>query len=319
MVTHFWILVGPKTYHFLKSFEFWWKLKKKKKSPPPQHFLSFFLFFNGLSAGWWDSSVPGCWQWSGALCIRPAGGWMWPQHPHGTVANVTELKPPPQHLNSDLVLLPVKYFSVVNPLSPELNPVKFFRHVISLLLVLQCHCSALHPVSEIGDTSLVQLLLEYKADPDLRNQVREDKFGQSVTPFLESSYGNKNRTWCQDASLKATVIYVDWFCWKEYFCSQHQETPLHLAVKNSHIPVIHSLLAAGCDINTTDDVRSSALASEILAKVYMSENQFRNFLPHCFVLFLCHEPLRGPRLLCTLRQSWAKSTSWRCFWKLDLI
>lgn len=82
-----------------------------------------------------------------------------------------------KHLNSDLVLFAVKYFSAVNPLSPELNPVKFFRHVISLLLVLQCHCSALHPVSEIGDASLVQLLLEYKADPDLRNQVREDKFG----------------------------------------------------------------------------------------------------------------------------------------------
>lgn len=75
------------------------------------------------------------------------------------------------------MLFSVKYFSAVNPLSPELNPVKFFRHVISLLLVLQCHCSALHPVSEIGDASLVQLLLEYKADPDLRNQVREDKFG----------------------------------------------------------------------------------------------------------------------------------------------
>lgn len=81
------------------------------------------------------------------------------------------------HLNSDLVLFAAKYFSAVNPLNPELNPVKFFRHVISLLLVLQCHCSALHPVSEIGDASLVQLLLEYKADPDLRNQVREDKFG----------------------------------------------------------------------------------------------------------------------------------------------
>lgn len=79
-----------------------------------------------------------------------------------------------KHLNSDLA---VKYFSAVNPLNPELNPVKFFRHVISLWLVLQCHCSALHPVSEIGDASLVQLLLEYKADPDLRNQVREDRFG----------------------------------------------------------------------------------------------------------------------------------------------
>lgn len=88
--------------------------------------------------------------------------------------------------------------------------------------ILTCHCSALHPVSEIGDASLVQLLLEYKADPDLRNQ--------------------------------------------------HQETPLHLAVKNSHIPVIHSLLAAGCDINTTDDRSQTPmhLAAE-LAKIDIVE------------------------------------------------
>lgn len=32
--------------------------------------------------------------------------------------------------------------------------------------------SPLHPVSERGDASLVQLLLNYKANPEVRNQVR---------------------------------------------------------------------------------------------------------------------------------------------------
>lgn len=36
--------------------------------------------------------------------------------------------------------------------------------------------------------------------------------------------------------------------------SQDQETPLHLAVKNNHIPVIHCLLTAGCDVNAIDKV-----------------------------------------------------------------
>uniref|UniRef100_A0A3B3YXC9 Death domain-containing protein n=1 Tax=Poecilia mexicana TaxID=48701 RepID=A0A3B3YXC9_9TELE len=50
-----------------------------------------------------------------------------------------------------------------------------------------------------GDSSLVQLLLEYNAHTDVQNQ--------------------------------------------------QLEAPLHLAVKNGHIPVIHSLVAAGCNIN----------------------------------------------------------------------
>lgn len=41
------------------------------------------------------------------------------------------------------------------------------------MFVLQSHCSALHPVSEIGDTSLVHILLEHGTNPDLRNQVFE--------------------------------------------------------------------------------------------------------------------------------------------------
>ncbi|XP_054630516.1 ankyrin repeat and death domain-containing protein 1B isoform X2 [Dunckerocampus dactyliophorus] len=62
--------------------------------------------------------------------------------------------------------------------------------------------SALHPVSERGDTFLVQLLLQYKAHTDFQNE--------------------------------------------------DMEAPLHLAVKNSHIPVIHFLLEAGCNINSTN-------------------------------------------------------------------
>ncbi|XP_014848378.1 PREDICTED: ankyrin repeat and death domain-containing protein 1B isoform X2 [Poecilia mexicana] len=68
--------------------------------------------------------------------------------------------------------------------------------------------SALHVVSESGDSSLVQLLLEYNAHTDVQNQL---------------------------------------------------EAPLHLAVKNGHIPVIHSLVAAGCNINVADKRLQTAL------------------------------------------------------------
>uniref|UniRef100_A0A3P9N6K5 DNA polymerase kappa n=1 Tax=Poecilia reticulata TaxID=8081 RepID=A0A3P9N6K5_POERE len=59
-----------------------------------------------------------------------------------------------------------------------------------------------------GDSSLVQLLLEYNAHTDVQNQ--------------------------------------------------QLEAPLHLAVKNGHIPVIHSLVAAGCNINVADKVGSTS-------------------------------------------------------------
>ncbi|MED6285284.1 hypothetical protein CHARACLAT_027771 [Characodon lateralis] len=40
----------------------------------------------------------------------------------------------------------------------------------------------------------------------------------------------------------------------------HQlEAPLHLAVKNSHIPVIHSLVVAGCNVNIADKRLQTAL------------------------------------------------------------
>ncbi|KAM4577863.1 uncharacterized protein ankdd1b isoform 2-T2 [Fundulus diaphanus] len=69
-------------------------------------------------------------------------------------------------------------------------------------------CSALHPVSERGDASLVQLLLEHHAHTDVQNQL---------------------------------------------------EAPLHLAVKNSHIPVIHCLVVAGCNVNIANMRLQTAL------------------------------------------------------------
>ncbi|TNN74277.1 Ankyrin repeat and death domain-containing protein 1B [Liparis tanakae] len=43
------------------------------------------------------------------------------------------------------------------------------------------------------------------------------------------------------------------------FQNLNLEAPLHLAVKNSHIPVIHSLLTAGCNINVADKRSQTAM------------------------------------------------------------
>ncbi|CAG07876.1 unnamed protein product, partial [Tetraodon nigroviridis] len=106
--------------------------------------------------------------------------------------------------------------------------------------------SVLHPVSEKGDTSFLQLLLGHKADTNARNQVRK-QFFFSLNRF-------------------PTLFFI---CG---LYSQDQEAPLHLAVKNNHIPVIHCLLTAGCDINATDKRSQTALhiAAE-LAKIDVVE------------------------------------------------
>ncbi|XP_035999496.1 ankyrin repeat and death domain-containing protein 1A isoform X2 [Fundulus heteroclitus] len=75
-------------------------------------------------------------------------------------------------------------------------------------ILTETKCSALHPVSERGDVSLVQLLLEHHAHTDVQNQL---------------------------------------------------EAPLHLAVKNSHIPVIHCLVVAGCNVNIANTRLQTAL------------------------------------------------------------
>lgn len=91
-----------------------------------------------------------------------------------------------------LIMRYSKYFNVVNPLgSIKFYVVNnmFFVLVVGLQLnppllsLLQAKCSALHPVSERGDTSLVQLLLEYKAHTDFKNQVSKHKLGGSSTLF----------------------------------------------------------------------------------------------------------------------------------------
>lgn len=67
----------------------------------------------------------------------------------------------------------------------------FFVLVVGVQLnlpILQAKCSALHPVSEKGDTSLVQLLLEYRANADFKNQVSKHKLGGSSTLFQESFF-----------------------------------------------------------------------------------------------------------------------------------
>lgn len=133
--------------------------------------------------------------------------------------------------------------------------------------------SVLHPVSERGDTSFVQLLLGYKADTNARNQVEKMVFFFfSPTRFPALFY-----------------ICVRYF--------QDQEAPLHLAVKNNHIPVIHCLLTAGCDINATDKVPAAQHSSETVGQTL-------------YILSVCVcvsrpmlLPIRGPRLLCTSPQN----------------
>lgn len=99
--------------------------------------------------------------------------------------------------------------------------------------------SVLHPVSERGDTSFVQLLLGYKANTNARNQVRKQFF------FIQQI---------------SCIFFIS-----VYF-TQDQEAPLHLAVKNTHIPVIHCLLTAGCDINATDKVPAAQYSSETVGQ-----------------------------------------------------
>lgn len=112
------------------------------------------------------------------------------------------------------------------------------------LCFLKAKCNALHPVSERGDASLVQLLLQYNTNADVQNQVR--KHSHSI-PHLQPF------PCCCSCNLCNNSGFV---------CSQHLEAPLHLAVRNSRIPVIHSLLAAGCNINLADKVGSSSVTKQ---------------------------------------------------------
>uniref|UniRef100_A0AAQ5XL53 Death domain-containing protein n=1 Tax=Amphiprion ocellaris TaxID=80972 RepID=A0AAQ5XL53_AMPOC len=105
----------------------------------------------------------------------------------------------------------------------------------------------LHLAARNGHLAAVQLLLQSFDTRDEVNMVDN----QSLNHYYTFTY-------C--CSLFGLIMYVT-----EYFCSQHLEAPLHLAVKNSHIPVIHFLLEAGCNINVTDKRLQTAmhLAAEI--------------------------------------------------------
>lgn len=101
-------------------------------------------------------------------------------------------------------------------------------------------------------------------------------------------------------SLSGTKLFGLIFVEKVFFCPQRQETPLHLAVKNSHIPVIHLLLAAGCDINVTDDVRPLRPCRPVkcLLKFICKKKNLESF-----PFFFSSITSRGPRLRCILLQS----------------
>lgn len=83
----------------------------------------------------------------------------------------------------------IKYFDILNPLRSKLKVFLDF-YVLSLLFFFQLNCSVLHPVSEIGDAPVVQLLLKHGANPDLRNQVMEGTYGFGATAFLQKPSPN---------------------------------------------------------------------------------------------------------------------------------
>ncbi|XP_032372062.1 ankyrin repeat and death domain-containing protein 1B isoform X2 [Etheostoma spectabile] len=95
--------------------------------------------------------------------------------------------------------------------------------------------TALYQAAENGQEECVLALLEAGCDPNILTTAK----CSALHPVAEKG----------DAALVQLLLdhkaHTD-------FQNQHLEAPIHLAVKNSHIPVIHSLLKAGCNINVTD-------------------------------------------------------------------
>lgn len=80
-------------------------------------------------------------------------------------------------------------------------------------------------------------------------------------PSRFSKSGNHTRwTITRTFQLRCEHLTFSKHLYMKMYLSQHLEAPLHLAVRLSHIPVTHSLLVAGCNINITDKVRSSPLS-----------------------------------------------------------
>lgn len=98
------------------------------------------------------------------------------------------------------------------------------------------------------------------------------QFQREETRLLSNSFwatkpiqtqGIRWKKWCFFFFSPTRFPALFYICVR-YF--QDQEAPLHLAVKNNHIPVIHCLLTAGCDINATDKVPAAQHSSETVGQ-----------------------------------------------------
>ncbi|XP_075871211.1 ankyrin repeat and death domain-containing protein 1A isoform X2 [Nelusetta ayraudi] len=114
--------------------------------------------------------------------------------------------------------------------------------------ILTFHCSALHPVSEIGDTPLVQLLLEHGANPDLRNQRQETPLHLAV----------KNSHIPVIHLLLAAGCDIN-------VTDDRSQTPMHLAAELAKIDVVEMLLKAGLDLMIQDRQGKTALGVAVRA------------------------------------------------------
>lgn len=88
--------------------------------------------------------------------------------------------------------------------------------------------------------------------------------------FSPTPYEVQSQYKCKESGKKTGFFFPPnrfpalFYIWVLY--CQDQEAPLHLAVKNNHIPVIHCLLTAGCDINATDKVPAAQYSSKTVGQ-----------------------------------------------------
>uniref|UniRef100_A0A8C4IKN7 Ankyrin repeat and death domain containing 1B n=1 Tax=Dicentrarchus labrax TaxID=13489 RepID=A0A8C4IKN7_DICLA len=112
--------------------------------------------------------------------------------------------------------------------------------------------TALYQAADNGQEGCVLALLEAGCDPNILTNSKcsalhsvSEKGDTSLVQLLLEYKANPD--------------------FKNQVCKHKLDAPLHLAVRNSHIAVIHSLLKAGCDINVTDKRSQTAmhLAAEL--------------------------------------------------------
>uniref|UniRef100_A0A3B5BKD1 Ankyrin repeat and death domain containing 1B n=1 Tax=Stegastes partitus TaxID=144197 RepID=A0A3B5BKD1_9TELE len=106
----------------------------------------------------------------------------------------------------------------------------------------------LHLAARNGHLDAVQLLLQ---SFDTRDEVNMD----GETALYQAADNDQ-----EECALAFAIPTMQIF-----FKHRLHKAPLHLAVKNSHIPVIHSLLQAGCNINVTD--KRSQTAMHVAAEI----------------------------------------------------